>query len=76
MYFLYSEEQLKEKNKILSKLSKEFKPGIVVVNGKREPYTQLSDKPSIQRFVDCKIVAEGDPKKITYTEPKVEVKRR
>ena len=41
MYFLYSDEQIAEKNNILSSTGKKFVPGTVVVNGKRTKFTQL-----------------------------------
>ena len=65
MYFLYSTEQYKEKNNILNKAGKVFTPGTVVVNGQKKSYTQLSSKK----------VAEGNPKSMIYTEPKVTRKR-
>lgn len=68
-YFLYSQEQFNEKNEIMGKLGKSFVPGTVVVNGERKKYTQLSEKASIDRFVDTKIVAQGDPNTFTYTKP-------
>ena len=68
-YFLYSAEQIDEKNQILSKTSKKFSPGIVVINNRKEPFSQLSDSPNIPRFVDTKIVAMGDPKDFTYRMP-------
>lgn len=58
-YFLYSEVQINEKNQILSKAGKEFVPGTVVVNGKRNKFSQISDSPNMQRYVDTKIVAQG-----------------
>lgn len=70
VYFLHSEEQIKEKNKILKKQSKQFQPGIVVVNGTRKEYTVKSDKPSLDRFYDAKVVAEGIDEMFVYEEPK------
>lgn len=67
-YFLYSEEQLNEKNEILAKQNKTFVPGVVVVNGTRQNFTQLSDSNNM-RYIDTKVVAEGDIKKITYQKP-------
>ena len=68
-YFLYSDEQITEKNKIMEKSGKRFCPGVVTVNGKRQKFTQISDVPSIPRFVDTKIVTKGELSKITYKEP-------
>lgn len=68
-YFLYSDEQISEKNRLLAKSHKSFKPGVVVVNNKREKFTQLSDKPTIERFADTKIVASGQLESFTYEMP-------
>jgi hypothetical protein len=68
-YFLYSDEQIKEKNAILARTGKEFVPGIVTKNGKRIKYTQLSDSPDINRFADTKIIASGELSSFTYTKP-------
>ena len=59
VYFLYSEEQLKEKNNILSKQGKVFIPGTVYIGMSRISFTQLSEKDHIDRFIDTKIVAKG-----------------
>lgn len=69
VYFLYSDEQIKEKNKILARNNKCFEPGVVTVNGKKMKYTQLSSTPTMQRFVDTKIVATGELSNFTYTNP-------
>lgn len=74
-YFLYSDEQLKEKNSIMEKAGKIFEPGVVVVNGTRRRFTQLSDKPSLARFIDTKVIAEGEVNEFVYSMPK-NVKRR
>lgn len=71
MYFLYSDEQIKEKNQILSTTNRVFEPGTVVVNGTRKKFTQLSDKPTIPRFIDSKIIAEGYVDQFTFTDTKV-----
>ena len=68
-YFLYSDEQISEKNKVLAKTYKRFSPGVVVVGNRKESFSQLSDQPTIPRFVDTKIVAMGDPKDFTYKMP-------
>jgi hypothetical protein len=70
-YFLYSEEQINEKNEILGKTSRKFSPGIVVVNNKKEQFTILSTKPDMSRFSDTRIVAMGDPKTFTYKMPEI-----
>ena len=75
-YFLYSDEQIKEKNKILARTGKIFVPGVITQNGKRIQFTQLSDKPDIgKRFSDVKIIASGELSTFTYTMPSAEIKR-
>jgi hypothetical protein len=74
-YFLYSDEQIKEKNQILAHSSKCFVPGVVVVNGKRVKYTQLSDTLTIPRFVDTKVIASGDLASFTYVEPTTSIRK-
>lgn len=75
MYFLYSDEQIAEKNNILSSTGKKFIPGTVVVNGKRTKFTQLSESASISRFIDTKIVASGELSDFTYQEPSTTIKK-
>lgn len=66
VYFLYSETQEKERKNIESRLGKVFVPGVVVINGQRNYFTELSRK-NYNRYADCKIVAEGWKSKMTYT---------
>ena len=75
-YFLYSDEQIKEKNLILARTGKTFVPGVITQNGKRVKFIQLSDKPDIgKRFSDVKIIASGELSTFTYTMPSAEIKR-
>lgn len=74
-YFLYSDEQIKEKNKILARSDKEFVPGIVTMNGKKIKYSQLSDTAKMPRFVDTKVIASGELNDFTYTLPQTVPKR-
>lgn len=74
-YFLYSDEQIKEKNSILSKSGKKFVPGFVTVGGKRVNYTQLSDTANMKRYIDTKIVASGDLNNFSYTKPTTTLNR-
>ena len=74
-YFLYSDEQIKEKNAILARSDKEFVPGIVTMNGKKVKYSQLSDTAAMPRFVDTKVIASGELNDFTYTLPQTVPKR-
>lgn len=74
-YFFFSREQILEKNSILSHRDKEYKPGYVVVNGKRKKISQISnDKEIMNRFPDTELVAEGFESDLTYVEPKTIMK--
>ena len=68
VYFLYSEQQQKERSEIDKKMSRVFIPGSVIVNGRKRIFTELS-KSSSNRYPDCKIVAEGMKSKMMYTPP-------
>ncbi len=70
IYFLYSEEQVKEKNKILEKQNKEFIPGTVYVGMSRLSFSQISEKDHIDRFIDTKIIAKGYKNQMKYEMPK------
>ena len=74
VYFLYSDEQIREKNLILSKTSrkKRFIPGVVTVGHEKRKFSQLSKNPTIPRFPDAVIVASGDISKFTYVMPETE----
>ena len=74
-YFLYSEEQLKEKNQVLEPTGKMFVPGTVVVNGTRKKFTQLSNSAELPRFIDTKLIAEGHLNNFTYTAPSITRRR-
>ena len=68
VYFLFSDEHLKEQNKILFKVGKQFNPGTVIVNGRRKQFTILSETKTIARFIDVKIVAEGNIDDFVFTD--------
>lgn len=68
VYFLYSEQQHKERSEIEKKMSRIFSPGSVIVNGRKKIFTELS-KSSTNRYPDCKIIAEGLKSKMMYTPP-------
>ena len=70
-YFIYSYEQLQMRKQVELKMGRKFKVGHVIVNGVRKPFTELSST-SKSRYADAKIVAQGDPRLMNYTEPKGE----
>ena len=73
VYFVYSGEQIKEKNNILATRNKKFKCGTVVINGQRKQFTQIVTKMSqMNRYVDTRIICEGILGDFTYTNPSEE----
>jgi hypothetical protein len=66
VYFLYSEQQRAERTRIEKSMSRIFNPGVVVVNGKRENFTEISKNPT-NRYPDCKVVAQGIKSKMVFT---------
>lgn len=75
-YFLYSELQIKEKNEILSKSGKEFIPGTIVLNGKRQKFSQISDSPNMPRYIDTKIITKGEESELTFVKPSTIIKSK
>lgn len=69
-YFLYSLTQLKFRRDTELKLGHKFKPGQVIVNGKKLPFTELSSTEK-SRYSDATVVAYGDTDKMKYTMPGV-----
>lgn len=68
VYFLYSDQQSKERSEIDKRMSRVFSPGSVIVNGRKKIYTELS-KSTTNRYPDCKVVAEGWRSKMIYNPP-------
>ena len=66
VYFLYSDQQNKERSEIEKRMSRTFVPGTVVVNGRKRAFTELSKK-NKNRYPDCKIIAEGFKSKMVFT---------
>lgn len=71
-YFLFSKEQFDEHTEILAKRGMTFVPGTVVVNGAKKQFTQLSNSPTLHRFIDTKIIAEGEESTFKFEKPKKE----
>ncbi len=74
-YFIYSEDQINEKNEILKKVGKRFVPGTIIVNGSRQKFTQLSKHNYItdkRRYTDAKVIASGNRSDFQFTLPSSE----
>lgn len=74
VYFMYSDEQVKEKNDVLKVSGKKFVCGTVVVNGQRQKFSQIATSKSVMdRFIDTYVVTEGVYGDITYIDPSTEL---
>ena len=70
VYFYYSDEQIREKNQVLKPSGKQFQAGIVVVNGKRQSFSQIvTNKDAMKRYIDAYVVCEGIMGDMTYSMP-------
>jgi hypothetical protein len=70
VYFFYSDEQIKEKNDVLKNSGHRFEAGIVVVNGKKQKFSQVTTNKNImKRYIDSYVVCEGILGDMTYTLP-------
>lgn len=74
VYFLYSEEQVKERNEILKKQGKVFVPGTVYVGMSKLSFSIISEKDTLPRFIDTKVVAKGYQNQMKYELPKTNKK--
>lgn len=68
LYFLYSEQQFKDRKAVENSLAKAFKLGIIIVNGQKKYFTEVSKKPT-NRYPDTKVIAEGYKSEMNYTLP-------
>lgn len=74
-YFLYSQQQVDDKNELLDKMNRKLQLGTVIYNGKKREYSSMNDKPELPRYADVRIIAEGDTDKLVYTPPRSVQKR-
>ena len=74
-YFLYSYEYLKSRNSIEEKIGKTFVCGTVVVNGTLKEFNIISNQPTINRYPDARIIAEGNIETMKYTDISTKPKR-
>ena len=67
-YFFYSRQQMTFKKELNAKIGKRFRVGWVIVNGTKLNVTEINTTGK-SRFPDAKLVASGDPTKMTYSRP-------
>ena len=69
-YFLFSQQEVNDKNELYDRMSRKLQLGTVIYNGRKKEFSSLSDKPELPRYIDVRIVAEGETDKMTYTMPR------
>ena len=74
-YFLYSYEYLKNRNAMEEKVGRVFECGTVIVDGALREFNIISSKPTMNRYPDARIVAEGDIETMKYTDISIKPKR-
>ena len=68
-YFLYSQQQVNDRNSMLDKINRVLKLGTVITGGKKKEFSALSDKPELPRYSDVRVIAEGDTENMSYVMP-------
>lgn len=73
VYFVYSEIQVDETNKVLSKLNKEFICGSISIGTNYKKFSKIIKQSELDAMIryypDVKIIAKGIKTKFKYTEP-------
>lgn len=69
-YFLFSQQEVNDKNELYDRMSRKLQLGTVIYNGRKKEFSSLSDKPELPRYTDVRIVAEGETDKMIYTMPR------
>lgn len=69
-YFVFSKEQMDKRKAIEESRGRRIQFGTVLVNGVYKVYTDIVTDMSKCRFGDSILVAEGDIRRMKYTDPK------
>lgn len=68
-YFVYSSEQKKLNEQIYKKANKTYTPGTILVRGKKKQFTDILLDMKTSKYSDVQIVAQGDIRSFTFTNP-------
>lgn len=68
-YFIFSREQLDTRKKVEETIGKKYIPGEVIVKGKKQLFTEITETPSA-RYKDSIVVVKGKLSEFRYTLPK------
>lgn len=67
-YFLFSKDQMDFRKKMDSKIGKTYRPGYVIVNGRRKNITEINSTGK-STYTDVQIIAEGEENNFDYQKP-------
>lgn len=67
--FIYSSNQKEDLTNIAKSQGKAYSPGYVIVKGRKKPYTDIVLSMDRCSYGDAIVVAKGDIRKISFTEP-------
>ena len=67
-FFLFSKDQMDFRKKMDSKMGKTYKPGYVIVGGKRKTITEINSSGK-SSYTDVIVIAEGEESKFDYQKP-------
>lgn len=68
-YFIYSLEQRKINEEVYKKANKTYTPGTIIVRGKSRQFTDILLDPKQCKYSDMRIIAQGDIRSFTFTNP-------
>ena len=68
-YFVYSLEQKKLNEELYKKANKTYTPGTILIRGKHRQFTDILLDIKQSKFSDVQIVAQGDIRSFTFTNP-------
>ena len=74
-YFLFSNQQVIDKNKIYNKIHKVIVLGRVSYNGEVKEFSTISNTKDLPRYSDSRVIAQGDITTMEYTMPTTKTRR-
>lgn len=67
-YFLFSKDQMDFRKNMDSKVGKTYRPGYVIVGGRRKTITEINST-GRSSYTDVQLVAEGEENNFDYQKP-------
>lgn len=67
-YFLFSKDQMDFRKRMDAKVGKTYRPGYVIVGGRRKNITEINST-GRSNYTDVQLIAEGDENSFDYQKP-------